>query len=365
MSAAGLPRSIEWIGGPEGCVRIIDQTILPGELTFLDCHDVASVWEAIRQLRVRGAPAIGVAAAMGVVLGIRHEAPSDRDTFMQKLEEVCAYLASARPTAVNLFWALERMRAAATSDPAADVETIKTRLLAEARRIRDEDAAMCRRIGVAGEPLIAPGAGVLTHCNAGALATAEFGTALAPIYAAWERSKRFRVYVDETRPLLQGSRLTCWELRRAGVDVTLLTDGMVGSLMKAGRIDLVITGADRIAANGDTANKIGTYGIAVLAHYHGVPFYVAAPSSTFDRCAASGESIPIELRGAEEIRSGFGRLTAPPDVPCYSPAFDVTPAELIAGLITERGLIRPVSRPGIAAVLDGPGTPPLPGQSGG
>jgi methylthioribose-1-phosphate isomerase len=307
--------------------------------------------DAIRQLRIRGAPAIGIAAAMGVVLGIRNYSGTDRAGFLRHLGQVCDDLAGARPTAVNLPWALDRMRRVARSMESDDVDAIKLTLLEEARRIRDEDAAMCRAIGHNGESLIKPGSGVLTHCNAGSLATAELGTALAPMYVAHEAGRAFRVYVDETRPLLQGSRLTAWELQQTGIDVTVICDNMAGTLMKQGRVDLVITGADRIAANGDAANKIGTYSLAVLAEAHGVPFYVAAPSSTFDLSIEDGGAIPIEQRDPEEVRRGFGRLTAPPEVRCYCPAFDVTPARLIHGIITERGIIRPVDRSGIATML--------------
>jgi len=320
-------------------------------LVMLECRDVRTMWDAIRRLCVRGAPAIGIAAAMGAVLGVRDYGGDDRAGFVKKLNEVCDYLASSRPTAVNLRWALDRIRRRAESTPDHDPSAIQRALLEEAKRIRDEDEGMCRAIGRLGEPLIRPGVGVLTHCNAGGLATACFGTALAPLYAAHQLGRSFRVYAGETRPLLQGSRLTAWELQQAGIDVTLLCDSMVGSLMKSGRVDLVVTGADRIAANGDVANKIGTYGIAVLAEAHGIPFYVAAPSSTFDLSIADGSQIPIEERDADEIRRGFGSLTAPPDVSCYCPAFDVTPAELVRGIITERGIIQPVTADRVSAVV--------------
>jgi methylthioribose-1-phosphate isomerase len=350
MSALALPRTIEWVGGLEGCVRMIDQTRLPGELVFLECHDVDTLWEAIRNLRVRGAPAIGVAAAMGAVLGVRGFTGDDRDAFLKQLDKVSEHLAASRPTAVNLTWALERIKKVARSMTGAGVAAIKEALLAEARRIRDEDEAMCRAIGRHGESLIRDGCGILTHCNAGSLATAYYGTALAPMYTAHERGRRFRVYADETRPLLQGSRLTVWELMQAGIDTTLLCDSMAAALMSRGKVDLVITGADRIAANGDTANKIGTYGVAVLARAHNIPFYVAAPTSTFDLSLSDGSRIPIEERSADEIRRGFGKPTAPPDAACFSPAFDVTPAGLIAAIVTERGVIRPVNRESIAAI---------------
>lgn len=343
MSVESLPRTIEWIGGLEGFVRMVDQTRLPGELVFLDCRDVETMWEAIKVLRVRGAPAIGVAAAMGVVLGVRESKAATHSEFMTELWRVCGYLASSRPTAVNLTWALARQSKLAESMSGATLIALKEALLAEAKRIRDEDEAMCRAIGRYGESLIAEGAGVLTHCNAGSLATAYYGTALAPMFTAYEKGRRFRVYADETRPLLQGARLTVWELMQAGIDATLLCDSMAASLMKQGKVNLVITGADRIAANGDTANKIGTYGLAVLAKAHDIPFYVATPTSTFDLSIPDGSHIPIEERSPDEIRRGFGTLTAPPDAKCFCPAFDVTPADLVKAIISERGLISPVS----------------------
>ena len=342
MSASMPPRTIEWIGGLDGCVSMIDQTQLPTELVKFSCHDTETMWQAIRGLRVRGAPAIGIAAAMGAVLGVRDFMEPDRNALLARLDDVCDYLSTARPTAVNLSWALERMRKRAWAIETNELDAIKLALLDEAKRIRDEDAEMCRAIGRHGEPLIKPGAAVLTHCNAGSLATAEYGTALAPLYTAHEMGRAFQVYVTETRPLLQGSRLTAWELQHAGIEVTILCDSMVGALMQEGKVDLVITGADRIAANGDAANKIGTYSVAVLARSHGVPFYVAVPSSTFDLAIPDGSKIPIEERDPDEIRCGFGKPTAPPDVPCYSPAFDVTPAGLIHAIITEYGLIQPV-----------------------
>jgi methylthioribose-1-phosphate isomerase len=344
-------RPIQWVGGLDGHALIIDQTLLPEEFKLVRVESVEAMWDAIRRLAVRGAPAIGIAAAMGAVLGVRGCPENDELGFRRRLREVCDYLRTARPTAVNLFWALERMTKCADAHAGSAVPAIKAALLREAQAIRDEDAAMCRRIGEHGLALITEGCGVLTHCNAGALATAELGTALAPLYLAHAQGRSFRVYVGETRPLLQGARLTAWELGRAGLDVTLICDSMAAVVMRERRIDLVMTGADRIAANGDAANKIGTYGLAVLAQAHGIPFYVAAPSSTFDRSLADGGGIPIEERDSEEIRRGMGRPTAPADVPCYNPAFDVTPAHLIRGIITERGIIRPVSGAAIAAML--------------
>ena len=357
--SAGRPyKSIEWVGGLDGHVALIDQTLLPERFELIEARDPQTIFKAIQSLQVRGAPAIGIAAAMGVVLGTRDSKATDVGDFRGEVEKVCTYLAGSRPTAVNLFWALDRMRRCVARAEDLPVGRLKLALLHEAQRIRDEDAKMCRAIGEAGAHLIRDGMGVLTHCNAGALATAEYGTALAPMYVAHEQGRKFRVYADETRPLLQGSRLTAWELSRAGIDVTVICDNMAGSLMRQGRIDLVITGADRIAANGDAANKIGTYGVAVLAQAHGIPFYVAAPSSTFDLATLCGDDIPIEERSPDEIRRGFGRLTAPQDVPCASPAFDVTPARLIRGLLTEGGLIEPVGVEQIWAALNpGAGCP--------
>jgi methylthioribose-1-phosphate isomerase len=281
-----------------------------------------------------------VAAGFGVVLGIR-SAPTQ--LLFEKLAETCDYLGKCRPTAVNLFWALDRMRRVAEGLRSHSAPEIKSGLLAEAQAIRDEDAATCRAIGQAGQSLIRDGDAILTHCNAGGLATAEYGTALAIMYAAQEQGRQFRVYADETRPLLQGARLTAWELSRAGIDVTVICDNMAGWLMRQGRVNLVVTGADRIARNGDTANKIGTYSLAVLAKAHGLPFYVAAPFSTFDWSLADGTSIPIEERSQDEVSKGFGRVTVPEGVACWNPAFDVTPVELITGIITDQGLVSPVS----------------------
>lgn len=351
MAQRTVPRTIEWIGGLDGHVALIEQTRLPAELVMLECRDVDTIRDAIKRLAVRGAPAIGIAAAMGVVLGVRGYDGIDRDGFLRRVDETCDFLRSSRPTAVNLFWALDRMKKLARSLGATDLPGLKQALLDEAKRIRDEDAAMCRAIGRHGESLIRAGCGVLTHCNAGGLATAEYGTATAPLYTAHELGRRFRAYAGETRPLLQGSRLTVWELAQAGIDVTLLCDDMAGALMNEGKVDVVITGADRIAANGDTANKIGTYSLAVLAAAHGIPFYIAAPSTTFDPTIPDGSKIPIEFREADEIRMGFGKATAPAGVACYSPAFDVTPARLIKGIIMERGMISPVNAESIARML--------------
>jgi methylthioribose-1-phosphate isomerase len=292
-----------------------------------------------------------VAAAYGVVIGLQTAADRSRDDFDKRLKEVAEYLAGSRPTAVNLFWALDRMRRVAACDPRLPAGSMHARLLDEARAIEREDRDMCAAIGRIGAELLRDGSGVLTHCNAGSLATAGDGTALSVIFSAAAQGKRLHVYADETRPLLQGSRLTTWELMQRDIPVTLICDSMAAWVMKEGRIDAVVTGADRIAANGDAANKIGTYSVALLAKAHGIPFYVAAPSSTFDLSLKSGEEIPIEERAAEEITHGFGRQTAPDGVETYNPAFDVTPAECIAAIITEKGLIQPVNETNVRKVL--------------
>jgi methylthioribose-1-phosphate isomerase len=335
--------TLRWTGGIDGTLHLIDQTLLPGELREIECHDAATVWEAIKQLRVRGAPAIGIAAAYGVVLGIRKD--------ISQLDAVVDYLAGSRPTAVNLFWALDRMKAKAATLAGRPHAEAVAQLLAEAQAIHEEDRALCRSIGRHGAELLPDGAGVLTHCNAGGLATAEYGTALSVFFTAQDQGKKLHVYVDETRPLLQGARLTAWELVQRGIPATLICDSMAAQVMREKRVQAVVVGADRIAANGDTANKIGTYSVAVLAQAHGIPFYVAAPSTTFDLTIDSGEQIPIEQRSAAEITHGFGRATAPEGVGVYNPAFDVTPAGLIRGIITERGIVEPVNRERITAVL--------------
>ena len=352
MPTSKLPRTIEWIGNLDGHIQLIDQTLLPQRLELLKISDADSLFQAIRTLRVRGAPAIGIAAAMGLVLAVRHAQTADRDDFLQLLDGKVQYLSSSRPTAVNLTWALGRLRQLVHRHKDASVAQLKLLLLSEAKAIRDEDAATCRAIGQNGLPLITTGSTVLTHCNAGSLATAEYGTALAPLYSAHQKGIDFSVYADETRPLLQGSRLTAWELAQAGIDVTVICDSVAGHLISLGRIDLIITGADRIAANGDAANKIGTYSLARLAQAHSIPFYIAAPASTFDLSIPDGSKIPIEQRSADEVTKGFGRATAPDNVKVYSPAFDVTPAELITAIITERRLIQPVNAETIAAVIN-------------
>lgn len=344
--------AVRWVGDVDGHLELLDQTLLPTEVQQIACRDAATLFEAIRSLRVRGAPAIGVAAAYGVCLGVQGAGNLNEADFFAQLDETCRYLATSRPTAVNLFWALDRMRQTAELQRGlVPHELLQAMLLDEARRIHEEDRAMCRAIGKHGAALLNDGDGVLTHCNAGALATSEYGTALALLYAAQEAGKRLRVFVDETRPLLQGARLTAWELQRRGFDVTLICDNMAAQVMREGRVQAVVVGADRIAANGDTANKIGTYGVAVLSAAHEVPFYVAAPSSTFDLTLADGDGIPIEERDAREITHGFGRQTAPAGVKVYNPAFDVTPARLIRGIVCERGVISPVTREEIRGLV--------------
>ncbi|HUQ84483.1 MAG TPA: S-methyl-5-thioribose-1-phosphate isomerase [Gemmatimonadaceae bacterium] len=332
-------RAVDW--NPDGdAVRIIDQRRLPAALVERDLRTLEDVCDAIRTLAVRGAPAIGVAGAMGIVVVMRNHANRPDEQFRATLREVAATIRATRPTAVNLPWAVDRMLARVRGESGAASRLLDA-LRGEATAIRDEDREMCERIGAHGLDLIPDGARVLTHCNAGALATAGIGTALAPIYLAAAAGRRVEVFVDETRPLLQGSRLTSWELTRAGIPATVIADNMASSLMRAGRIDLCIVGADRIARNGDVANKVGTYGVAVAAHYHGIPMYVAAPTSTFDAATPNGEAIEIEQRSADEIRRGFGTLTAAEEAQVYNPAFDVTPAELISAIVSDRGVHRP------------------------
>jgi methylthioribose-1-phosphate isomerase len=338
-----IAQTVKWIGGTDGVLELIDQRRLPREFVMLTIRDTPQLHDAIKTLAVRGAPAIGVAAAYGPALALQKlGSRATTDQALAKTLAACDYLATSRPTAVNLFWALDRIRRRArqtAAEPKATAAQLHEAILAEAQAIFEEDVEMCRRIGENGEKFIADGSAVLTHCNAGALATAGQGTALSVIFEAQKRGKKFKVYADETRPLLQGARLTAWELKQAGIDVTLICDNMAGWLMKQGKINAVITGADRIAANGDTANKIGTYSVSVLARQHGVPFYIAAPSSTFDLSIPDGAAIPIEERNPDEV-TGFGGVrTAPDGVAVYNPAFDVTDAQNICGIITEKGVI--------------------------
>jgi methylthioribose-1-phosphate isomerase len=330
--------SVRWTEDGRG-VRIIDQRQLPERLVECDLRSLGDVTNAIRTLAVRGAPAIGIAGAMGLVAALAPFADASRDEVLARARALAEEIARTRPTAVNLPWAMQRMIARAEGTY-GDGRAIHDALRDEASAILDEDRAMCRRIGEHGVSMFHDGARVLTHCNAGALATGGIGTALAPIYVALERGMRIDVYVDESRPLLQGSRLTAWELQRAGIMVTVLTDGMAASLMREREIDLCIVGADRIAANGDVANKIGTYGLAILANHHEVPFVVAAPVSTLDSSTPNGGQIVIEQRSPEEVAELAGRRVAPMGVCVYNPAFDVTPAALISAIITDRGVHR-------------------------
>ncbi len=331
-------QTLKW---EDDALVLLDQTRLPGEVTYLSCKDVETVAEAIRELRVRGAPAIGVAAAYGAVIGAQEGADLEPAAFRTHVADSMDRLAGTRPTAVNLFWALNQMRRVLEANSDADNHQICARLLARAHEIFEADRAVCRQLGHHGAALLQDGQTAITHCNAGSLATADYGTALGVIYAAAEQDKRIKVFADETRPLLQGARLTAWELNESGVEVTLICDSMAAAVMRKEQIDCVIVGADRIAANGDVANKIGTYGLAIAAKEHGIPFYVAAPISTLDMELESGDQIPIEERKAEEISRGFGVATAPEGVGIYNPAFDVTPHRLVSAIISEKGVARP------------------------
>ena len=339
-----IAQTLKWIGGTDGFLELIDQRLLPCEFVKLQCRDTEQLFDAIKTLAVRGAPAIGVSAGYGLVLAMQKLQSTDSlEQGLKVLAESAKYLASSRPTAVNLFWALERVRENieefVAANPDATIQALQEAVLAEANVICAEDEDMCRRIGRNGQKFIKDGSGILTHCNAGALATAGQGTALSLMFEAHNNGKKFKVYADETRPLLQGARLTAWELKQAGIDVTLICDNTAGWLMKQGKVNAVITGADRIAANGDAANKIGTYSLSILAREHGVPFYIAAPSSTFDLNIKSGAEIPIEQRSADEVTSFGERKIAPEGVDIYNPAFDVTQAQDITAIITERGVI--------------------------
>lgn len=327
-------KTLEW---NDGVLRLIDQTRLPMELRMVECRSCSDVALAIRDLRVRGAPAIGVAAAYGVVLAARRSAAQTRQQLLDEVGAAISVLGATRPTAVNLFWALERMRRVAEG-AFGGPEQIRAALLREADEMAREDEERNRRIGQFGAQLIKDGANVLTHCNAGALATVAYGTALGVIRAAHEQGKRLHVYADETRPVLQGARLTTWELMRDGIPVTLITDNMAGHLMRLGRVDLAIVGADRIAMNGDVANKIGTYGLAVLARAHSVPLYVAAPTSSIDPSLPDGETIVIEERDEDEVTHIGGHRVAPVGVGVFNPAFDVTPHSYVSAIITENGI---------------------------
>lgn len=324
------------------CLEILDQTLLPGTVKALRIEKIEDIYEAIKSLRVRGAPAIGVCAGYGIALTASRIETQDYETFLQTFLEQKRYLASSRPTAVNLFWALDRMERTLRVHADRPVDEIKEILFAEAQAIRDEDVAISRSIGEIGFGLLKPGDGILTHCNAGTLATAKYGTATAPMYIALEHGMRdLRVYCDETRPLLQGARLTAFELCSAGIDTTLICDNMASAMMKSGKVNLVFVGCDRVARNGDTANKIGTSGVAILAKHYGIPFYVCAPTSTIDPAIATGAEIPIEQREPSEVTEmWYRKRMAPEGVKVYNPAFDVTEHSLITGIITERGLCK-------------------------
>jgi len=344
--------TLRWIGEVDGHLELIDQTLLPTEFTEIACKDVQTVWDAIKQLKVRGAPAIGIAAGYGMVVGLQTVSDSaSKEEFFSRLKEVSDYLAGSRPTAVNLFWAIERIARTAESNRDKSIAELKSILLTDAIAIHDEDREMCHAIGRFGAELLKDGQGVLTHCNAGGLATAEYGTALSVFFTAQDVGKNLHIFVDETRPLLQGSRLTAWELQHRKIESTLICDNMAAQVMREGKVQAVVTGADRIARNGDSANKIGTYGVACLAKAHNIPFYIAAPTTTFDLTIESGDEIPIEERASEEITNGFNKQTAPDGVNVYNPAFDVTPAELIEAIITEKGIIQPVTVEEIQRVI--------------
>jgi methylthioribose-1-phosphate isomerase len=334
-----IVQSVRW-SDDASAVRIIDQRRLPERYVERDLRTLEEVCAAIRTLAVRGAPAIGIAGAMGLVVVAGGAGSTRREDLLADVHEAAACIRGTRPTAVNLPWALDRMLRCA-HEVEGDVSHVLAALRREATAILDEDRAMCRAIGEHGLTLVQDGARVLTHCNAGALATGGIGTALAPIYVAAEQGRRVHVYADETRPLLQGSRLTAWELTRAGIPVTVLADNMAASLMRAGEVDLCIVGADRIAANGDVANKIGTYALALAAQHHEIPFYVAAPRSTFDGATPSGDAIVIEQRDPGELRESFGVVTAPAGARVHNPAFDVTPSELVTAIVSDRGIHRP------------------------
>ena len=346
--------TVEYVNG---AVRLIDQRRLPSEEVLIDCPDYQTVAEAIKTLAVRGAPAIGVTAALGLAIGARTIEAEDFEHFWARFSEICAVMAATRPTAVNLFWAIARLKSCAQAQRRLSIADLKARLEQEALDILAEDIANNRQMGLYGQTLIADQARILTHCNAGALATAGYGTALGVIRAAVEQGKHVQVIADETRPILQGARLTAWELHKDGIPVTLIADNMAASLMRRGMIDLVIVGADRIAANGDVANKIGTYGVAVLAHAHGIPFYVAAPLSTIDGSLPCGDHIPIEERQPDEVTHIGDRQIAPTGVAVLNPAFDVTPHAYVQAIITEVGVLRPPFDQSIEQALKGVSAP--------
>lgn len=338
---AHLFETLQPIVYKEGKVYFLDQTALPVETRWLEIDSVETCRDAIRQLVVRGAPAIGIGAAFGMLVASEQCRTENTDVYREQMQKALQELKTSRPTAVNLFWALNRIENKISELHGASVCSIKAALKAEVLKIQEEDAAICRKIGEHGQALLQEGMTILTHCNAGALATGKYGTALAPIYVAKERGLDIKVFVDETRPLLQGARLTAYELLESGIDATLITDSMAAAVMAKGWIGACFVGCDRVAANGDTANKIGTYGVALAAKAHQIPFYVACPLSTIDRQTASGDAILIEERDPLEIIAGLGKQTAPLGIKTYNPAFDVTPHEFVTAIITEKGIIRP------------------------
>jgi methylthioribose-1-phosphate isomerase len=342
--------TIDWTGET---VVMIDQRKLPASETYVTCRTAQDVAKAIKTMVIRGAPAIGVAAAMGLALGMRRSKASGTKQFATEFQKLCELMAATRPTAVNLFWAIERMKQAFAEEAqrGASVAEITDRLVREAHAIHDEDVQSCRTMGAHGATLVPETARILTHCNAGALATAGYGTALGVIRAAAEQGKRVAVMADETRPFLQGARLTAWELVKDGIDTTVITDNMAGTMMRLGNVDLVVVGADRIAANGDVANKIGTYSVAVLAREHGIPFYVAAPLSTIDLQTPTGDGIPIEERPEKEVTHVSGARLTPAGAHIRNPAFDVTPARFVTAIITERGIARAPYETSLAALV--------------
>jgi methylthioribose-1-phosphate isomerase len=345
--------TIEW---KDNAVVMIDQRKLPSAEIYVTCKTAAEVAKAIKTMVIRGAPAIGVAAAMGIALGMRRSTATGTKQFTTEFQKTCELMASTRPTAVNLFWAIERMKQvfAEAAQGGCSVDEIKQRLEAEARNIHDQDVESCRAMGAHGATLVPQDARILTHCNAGALATAGYGTALGVIRAAAEQGKKVAVLADETRPFLQGARLTAWELVKDGIDTTVITDNMAGAMMRLGNVDLVVVGADRIAANGDVANKIGTYAVAVLAKEHGIPFYVAAPISTVDLATSDGSKIPIEERNDKEVTHVGGSRLTPEGARIRNPAFDVTPNKYVTAIITERGIARPPYSDSLAALVHSP-----------
>lgn len=341
-----MVKTIEWV---DGKVRMIDQTRLPLELSYVECSDYREVAECIKTMKIRGAPAIGIAAAMGIALGASAIEANGFDKFMDELGGVFQTLLATRPTAVNIKWAVERMEKMLDARRREPVDVLKSLIVREANEVLREDVEVNMAIGRWGEKFIKDGARVLTHCNAGSLATGGYGTATAPMRSAAERGKKIHVFADETRPLLQGARLTAWELKESGIPVTLITDNSAGALMKRGEIDLAIVGTDRTARNGDVANKIGTYSVAVLCKEHGIPFYVAAPLSSIDFSMSSGDQIPIEERGPEEVTNIFGRCRiAPEGIGVRNMAFDVTPARYVTAIITEKGAFRPADLKSLA-----------------